>query len=247
MTFTNGLVLLLSIWILTGCSLFFASEKDTAVVVTHTDKNDILSPIQKQAEDLSSQVNLYKTSQLGASISPETSEQFEQALRLKQQGKLSDGKKGLLQLAQRSPDLSGVWLQLALINKQLSAQQQNDNETLLTERLDYLNKAISANQHNYYAHNELAQVLRQQGQFKQALAHYQLAVKSWPAFAEAYLNRGILYDLYMGQKQRALQDYQLYQALSEQESRQVQGWIIDLQRQISQAQSLPNTEGQNNG
>ena len=88
------------------------------------------------------------------------------------------------------------------------------------------------------AHNELALILRQQGQFHQALNHYELALKSWPAFAQGYLNRGILYDLYMGKKSLALADYELYQALSNDGSRQLKGWIIDLQRQIKKAQQV---------
>lgn len=238
MKFTNGLVLLTCIWVLSGCSLFFAKQ-DTPAVSTDTDQKETLLPIQKQALALKAQVNLYKNQakQLSAIVSAQTREQFEQAMLLKQQGKLSDAKQGFLAIAQHTVDLSGVWLQLALINKQQSAKDSAVSEGSLTERIGYLNKAISANQHNYYAHNELAQALRQQGQFQQALTHYQLAIKSWPAFAEAYLNRGILYDLYLGEKQLALLDYQLYQALSEQESRQVKGWIIDLQRQISQGKN----------
>ena len=57
------------------------------------------------------------------------------------------------------------------------------------------------------------------------------------AFSQAYLNRGILYDLYLGEKSLALNDYELYQALSNDESRQLKGWIIDLQRQIKRAQA----------
>jgi tetratricopeptide (TPR) repeat protein len=239
MKFTNGLLVLTCVWLFSGCSSFFAKQESTPAVKNDTAEQQTLSPIQKQAQALKSQTNSYKeqASQLDATISSDIRDQFEQALRLKQQGKLSDGKKGLLQLAKRSPNLSGVWLQLALINKQLSEELPSNNQALVTETLGYLNKAVTANQHNYYAHNELAQLLRQQGQFQQALRHYELAIKSWPAFAEAYLNRGILYDLYLGEKQLALQDYQLYQALSEQDSRQVKGWIMDLQRQISQSQT----------
>jgi lipoprotein NlpI len=83
--------------------------------------------------------------------------------------------------------------------------------------------------------------LRHQGQFQQALSHYELAIKSWPAFEQAYINRGILYDLYMGEKSLALADYELYQALSNDDSRQLKGWIIDLQRQIKSAQQITQT------
>jgi tetratricopeptide (TPR) repeat protein len=151
---------------------------------------------------------------------------------LKKKGEFSQAQQRFIALSEQHPNLSGIWLQLALLAKQ---QNKDDIEQRHKDMSRYLNNAISANALNYLAHNELALVLRQQGQFKQALNHYELAIKSWPAFALGYLNRGILYDLYMGDKSLALSDYELYQALSNDNSRQLKGWIIDLQRQLKNA------------
>jgi hypothetical protein len=42
----------------------------------------------------------------------------------------------------------------------------------------------------------------------------------------------------MGRKSLALVDYELYQALSDDNSRQLKGWIIDLKRQIKRDQAV---------
>jgi hypothetical protein len=42
----------------------------------------------------------------------------------------------------------------------------------------------------------------------------------------------------MGKKSLALADYELYQALSDDNSRQLKGWIIDLKRQIKNGQQV---------
>ena len=50
---------------------------------------------------------------------------------------------------------------------------------------------------------------------------------------EAYLNLGILYELYLGRLDDALQAYQKYQALSESADQRVAGWVSDLERRLA--------------
>jgi tetratricopeptide (TPR) repeat protein len=127
--------------------------------------------------------------------------------------------------------LSGLWLHLAqLVGTDEDSQQQR-----------YLLHAVEANPNNYFAHNRLAWFWRQQGEFNQALKHYELALAAYPAFAEAHLNKAMLNDLYLDNKQEALKGYVLYQALvtqaGEPADKQVAGWIIDLQRQLHARQT----------
>jgi tetratricopeptide (TPR) repeat protein len=157
--------------------------------------------------------------------------------------------------------LSGPWVQLGDIAKEraqhaLTIQQR---EQLLEKAAAQYHQALSINESNYYGHNRLATVYRQQGQFNLALVHYQKAIESWPAFAAAYKNRGILYDLYIGDKAKALENYQIYLALNNEKvkttkeqmtsdtfakkQRQIRGWIADLTRQIQQ-QSKQNNQQQ---
>lgn len=222
---------------------------------TNTAKNDpeydrieqptevVLTAVQQKAESLKALPNLYNKQAvaLKSDLSTATLNQFQQGLTLKEQAKYSQAKELFIVMSEKHPNLSGIWLQLGLVTKAQGKQTASDQKQSHKDTARYLNNAISANSLNYLAHNELAQVLRQQGQFQQALAHYELALKSWPAFALGYLNRGILYDLYLGKKSLALADYELYQALSNDNSRQLKGWIIDLQRQIKRAQQIPQT------
>jgi tetratricopeptide (TPR) repeat protein len=233
MKFTNIILSLMSLALLNSCSSllpFDETEKNVSEAV-----DEPLTPLQTKVNTLQTLPNLYQTQTRKDKASAQTLHQFQGALLLKQQGKLSLARERFIALSEQHPNLSGVWLQLALLAKQ---QDNDDMQQLQKEMTRYLNNAISANPLNYLAHNEFALVLRQQGQFQQALNHYELAIKSWPAFAEGYLNRGILYDLYMGRKSLALVDYELYQALSDDNSRQLKGWIIDLKRQIKSGQQV---------
>jgi tetratricopeptide (TPR) repeat protein len=233
MKFTNIILSLMSLALLNSCSSllpFDETEKNVLEAV-----EEPLTALQTKVNTLQALPNLYKTQTRKDKASAQTLHQFQGALLLKQQGKLSLARERFIALSEQYPNLSGVWLQLALLAKQ---QDNDDIQQQHKEMTRNLNNAISANPLNYLAHNEFALVLRQQGQFQQALSHYESAIKSWPAFAEGYLNRGILYDLYMGRKSLALVDYELYQALSDDNSRQLKGWIIDLKRQIKRDQAV---------
>lgn len=233
MKFTNGLVVLcvLCIALLNGCTSLLPF--DEAEKNVETTSSESLTPLQIQGNALKALPNLYKTQTSGHNPSAKALSQFQDALLLKQQGKFPQAKSTFLALSERHPNLSGIWVQLALLAK---AQGKDNIEQMHKDMSKYLKSAIAVNALNYIAHNELALLLRQQGQFQLALTHYELALKSWPAFAQAYLNRGILYDLYLGEKPLALADYELYQVLSNDDSRQLKGWIIDLQRQVKSAQ-----------
>jgi tetratricopeptide (TPR) repeat protein len=125
---------------------------------------------------------------------------------------------------------SSVWVLFG----DIAAKQQQDTKAVM----GHYQKALEINPNNYWAHNRLAILLTRQGEFEQALGHYQNALDSWPGFTVAYLNRGILLDMYMGKKQQALKDYQTYQGLMSltqgQPNKKVRGWIVDLSRQLKQ-------------
>jgi tetratricopeptide (TPR) repeat protein len=99
---------------------------------------------------------------------------------------------------------------------------------------------------NYQAHNRLAFIYRDAGNFDLAEAHYEQAINAWPGNADSYRNRGILYDLYVGDKLAAIADYKIYKALLDiqlqsgvspdksllKEQKLISQWILDIQRQI---------------
>lgn len=102
---------------------------------------------------------------------------------------------------------------------------------------DYWQQAIDSNTDNYYAHDRLATHYRTIGDFNLAKNHYRQALSAWPGFANAYRNRGILFDLYMGDKAAALNDYARYKQLLEQggqPTKEVDRWIREMQRALEQ-------------
>jgi len=94
----------------------------------------------------------------------------------------------------------------------------------------WFERSISINASNIGAYNEYAIFLREQGQFAEAEAIYLLALEQWDASSNTHRNIGILYDLYLGEPQKALRHYRRYQALNEEADPEVAAWIVDLER-----------------
>lgn len=152
-------------------------------------------------------------------------------LRLLEDKHLGKAGQQVEQLSQEYPTSSAALVFAADIAR---AQEQDTQQVIALYQ-----QALQRNRHNYFAHNRLGAVYRQQGQFELAQQHYDAAIEAWPGFAPAYLNRAILADLYLGKKIQALDDYEVYLALLEiaqpqAKHRKVKGWIADLQRQLPQ-------------
>ncbi len=124
-------------------------------------------------------------------------------------------------LAESYPKLSGTCLNLALLHRQLGDAEQAEL---------WFQRSIANNASNIGAYNEYGIFLREQGRFAEAEAIYLLALEQWEASADTHRNIGILYDLYVGEPQKALQHYYRYQVLSGETDREVAGWIADLER-----------------
>jgi len=196
-----------------------------------------LTAEQMRIVELKAKPNLYFA---GSPVPPEAvAARFKLAVEAKQQNEYDHAETLFAQLTQEFPDLSGPFMQLG--DLVLARQESKANPTeeafqaALTSAANYYQQAIGANQHNYFAHNRLAKVYREQGQFELAENHYKQAIDSWPAFDKAYLNLGILYDLYLGKKVQALRQYETYQGLQINPGRKVNGWIADMKRQIARA------------
>jgi tetratricopeptide (TPR) repeat protein len=101
---------------------------------------------------------------------------------------------------------------MALAQQQSDTHQQQQNTQLAEQSFD---TALSINSQNYKAANRRALLHRQQGEFTQALSLYNRAISAYPGDAVSYRNRGVLHDLYMGNKVAALADYAAYAGLLE--------------------------------
>ncbi|MFK7732236.1 MAG: tetratricopeptide repeat protein [Pseudomonadales bacterium] len=129
----------------------------------------------------------------------------------------------LSELTAQYPELSSPWQNLGV------TQARQDK---IVEAQKSFEKAIESNAANQEAYNQLGLLHRKQGEFRKAEASYQKAIGVWPAYPEIRLNLGILYELYLGDLGKALQQYTIYQSLLEEPDRRVKGWISDLKRRL---------------
>jgi Flp pilus assembly protein TadD len=127
-------------------------------------------------------------------------------------------------LVDQHPKLSGPYLNLGLLHA------ANGN---LAEAERYFEATLDVNPRNLEAYNQYAIFLRRQGRFDDAEQVYRSALGVWADHAATHRNLGVLYDLYRGEREKALQHYYRYQDLTGGEDRAVAGWIIDLERQFN--------------
>jgi tetratricopeptide (TPR) repeat protein len=93
-------------------------------------------------------------------------------------------------------------------------------------------QAITYDLDDAVAHNHLGILQRRKGDFQGALQAYQRAIEIDEKYAHAHLNLGILFDLYLQDLEKALQQYRKYQALTSDDNSQVAGWIVDIERRL---------------
>ena len=95
--------------------------------------------------------------------------------------------------------------------------------------------AIAANRLNGDAYTQWGLMAREAGDFERAQSLYQQALDVWPHNFDAHINLGILQDLYMGRLTDALAHYQMAARIAGEPTRELQGWIIDLERRLAEA------------
>ncbi|MCX2780669.1 tetratricopeptide repeat protein [Microbulbifer thermotolerans] len=150
-------------------------------------------------------------------------EGMEIARRAYEAGDMAAAETQLMQITERWPELSGPWLNLGIVQSRAGNAEAAEAS---------LRQAISVNDLNVFAWNQLAALLRDAGRFEEALQCYQEALARWPDYSDAHRNLGILFDLYLQQPQKALEHYRAAQALREEPDKQLAGWIVDLERRL---------------
>ncbi|MDX1802715.1 MAG: tetratricopeptide repeat protein [Alcanivorax sp.] len=156
--------------------------------------------------------------------------EYARALQTLAQGKQQQALVMFQSLASRYPQLSGPQVNVGLIYLHQKKFKQAQNA---------LEKAISINQANPYAHNALGLTLREQGKFKQARQQYEAALALDPEYARAHFNLAVLGELYLQDLNLALAHFQAYQKLQKNADENVANWIVDLKRRAPKAPSQP--------
>lgn len=141
-------------------------------------------------------------------------------------GEISFAIELLEQVSISAPELENVFTNLGLAY----FKQKNYVNAELS-----FHQAIKSNANDAIAYNHMGIIKRLQGQFDSARQTYQKAIRIDNQYASAYLNLGILYDIYLQDLGQALQQYKKYQALTSDESNSVDKWITDIQRQLKTA------------
>lgn len=100
------------------------------------------------------------------------------------------------------------------------------------DALKAINKSLLIEPKNYYAHNLKGVIQRERGAFTEAKASYLQALTLFPRHPQSHLNLAILADVYLYDLSLALQHYEHYMSLTNNQDKKVNGWIIDLKRRM---------------
>ncbi|WP_157960423.1 tetratricopeptide repeat protein [Marinimicrobium alkaliphilum] len=161
-------------------------------------------------------------------VSDSARDSFADALAAMTAGHWLSAQVQLERLTQQHPRLSGPWVNLGLVHRAL------EDDTRAQAAFE---QALSINPRNLDAWNQLGLLRRSAGDFEGARAAYQRALDVWPFHADSHRHLAILYDLYLGQWDAALDHYLAYQQLlidpEPALQTRVAGWIIDLERRIA--------------
>lgn len=157
-------------------------------------------------------------------VSAATQAAFRNALVAMQSEDWAVAEKQLRTLSDANPQLSGPLVNLGIVYWR---------QGKLKEAETAFNQALAANAFNNDAYVQFALLLREQGRFAEAEKLYLKALEVWPHNAAAHRNLGILYDLYMGRFDAAMQHYEMVLKLSPEPNKEVEGWIIDLKRRLA--------------
>ena len=235
------LTLLLGLTLLAGCQTTPTNEKNSG---TEQQKNKLstkqqlaaqaaLDVVVPASDELVSEGQKMHTSInhfLAATtiIAPTASASFKLAKQHIKNKEYAQAQQLLHALTTSHVTLSGPWLKLG----DVATLQQKDSEAQI-----FYKKTIVVNANNYFARKRLAALYSKQGDFSAAKKQYQAAIVNWPGFILAHQNLGILLDLYIGDKEAALNQYQiaqeLYQLRDKAINKQLKGWIADLTRQVA--------------
>jgi tetratricopeptide (TPR) repeat protein len=149
-------------------------------------------------------------------------QQYQQALQLMKAGRNADAELEFKQLALSYPQFAGPQLNLGLIYM---------HDSRLAEAEAAFKAAVDLSPNNPVAGNELGITLRKLGKFTEAESAYQRTIAAEPNYAPAHLNLGVLYDLYLAEPQKALDQFERYIEIAG-ENKQVAGWVVELRKRV---------------
>ena len=225
LNFNNRLVLLLALFALDGCQSTPLPTPEPEVEV-----------VQAALPEPVPETELEPVTELVPEPEPEPidfNQQFyDEAMVALKAGSIDNAIELLTRVSLDAPEKQFVFTNLGLAYFKLEKYDLADQAML---------QAIEQNPDDAVAYNHLGILQREKGEFENARKKYQRAIEIDEGYARAYLNLGILFDIYLQDLEKALQQYKIYQSLTQQEDSQVAGWIVDIQRRIKPTTS--NSQG----
>jgi len=161
-----------------------------------------------------------------ARISSNVRVDYDQALKLLEQGEIQQGIQMLEAVIEVAPGLSAPRIDLGIayhIAGNLDAAESN------------LLLALESNPEHPIAHNELGIVYRKTGRFDAARRSYEAALAVYPGYHYARRNLAVLCDLYLADMSCALDNYEAYLATVPIDD-EASMWIRDLRYRMGQGE-----------
>jgi tetratricopeptide (TPR) repeat protein len=155
-------------------------------------------------------------------IPARAAQQYSQALQMMKSNRRTDAELEFKQLNAAYPQFAGPQLNLGLLYL---------HDARLPEAEAAFKAALQIAPANPIAGDELGIVERKLGKFTDAEAAYLRAIAAEPNYAPAHLNLGVLYDLYLQEPQKALEQLERYIEIAG-ENKQVSGWVIELRKRV---------------
>jgi Flp pilus assembly protein TadD len=136
-----------------------------------------------------------------------------------QAGRMEEAQRHFVALTRSNPELAGPHANLGIVYRRAGK---------LDDAAAELQLAVQDNSQQAVYWNQLGIVYRLQGHFTKARSAYEKAIAIDPNYSTPKLNLGVLFDLYLWDGPRALEQYQQYLALTPGGDEKVSKWIADL-------------------
>lgn len=155
-------------------------------------------------------------------IGAEIRTDYDEAMLLFEQGRDEEAIAVLEQVAGSAPGLSAPRIDLGIAYHRADDLENAERNLVL---------ALESNPDHPIAHNELGIVYRKQGRFDDARRSYEAALGVYPGFHYARRNLAILCDLYLGDLECALENYEAYMQTVDSDD-EASMWIADIRGRL---------------
>jgi tetratricopeptide (TPR) repeat protein len=213
-TFTELLVLVIALSVLSGCATD-ANIKPAPIV---QEPALPAGPIVARLEDGREGFIITEVPQMD-----ETSRKdFERAIALMKDQDYGHAIEILEKIIEKSPGVTAPYIDIAIAYRLIGKPEKAE---------EHLKAALQLVPDHPVASNEYALLCRKVGRFADARAIYEKAIAHFPEYYPMQRNFGILCDLYLNDPECALEHYEIYSE-AKPEDKQVKMWIADLRTRL---------------